>query len=114
MIKRGRKRIYNREEILEYALSHPDTPQRTIAAAFGTTQCRVSLILRESGISTVTRRGRPLSQHKYQTDEQFFWEKVLHDLGLGMDRGLRIQNKRILYGYDPMLSTPSDYSATLI
>jgi hypothetical protein len=110
--KKGRKRRVNHEMVVRYANAHPDMFQSAIAEHFHTTQSRVSHILREASVTRRIYRGRSPEQKSNQTDEQFYWEKVLHDAGLGMDAGLRLNNQRVLYGYDPQKETQRDESVT--
>lgn len=113
MNERGRKRKVNYEEVVSFAAEHPTMTQAEIAAHFSITQSRVSHILGASGVST-PRRGGPIQMKPSMTEDQFKWEKILHDCGLGMDRGLRVHNKRILYGYDTRKESLDDGSATRI
>lgn len=109
--KRGAKRKVNYGKVVEFKKQHPDMPQWEIAEHFGITQCVISAILRQAGIKSVRRgRTRPLEA---SADEPSYWEKRLHDLGLGMERGLRINNKRIFYAEDPRKEQIGDYSVTL-
>jgi hypothetical protein len=85
--------------------------QADIAAHFKTSQSRISAILRDGGVQSV-RPGRPLKPRPEQSTEAQKWEKILHDAGLGMDRGLRLHGERILYGYDPIKEALGDGSAT--
>jgi hypothetical protein len=113
MAIRGRKRKISYEAIVKFAKKNPTMIQADIAAKFGTTQSRISSILCESGIKGI-RRGRPLAVRPSQSDEQHKWETILHDAGLGMDRGLRLNKHRILYGYDIRKESLDDGSATRI
>jgi hypothetical protein len=101
-MKRGRKRTICHEKVLEYAKKHPELLEIEIGQVLGISQRSVSRILRQAGIDRSVPRGRSPVPKNNETDEQFYWEKRLHDLGLGMDRGLRINCQRILYGYDPL------------
>jgi hypothetical protein len=111
MADRGRKRKLSYEAVIAFAAANPTMIQAEIANAFATTQSRISHILREGGIHGV-HSGRPLKQRPGQSDEEYKWEQILHDAGLGMDRGLRLQNQRILYGYDAAKAALDDSSAT--
>jgi hypothetical protein len=110
-MSRGRKRRISYDAVISFAVANPTMLQAEIAIHFGTTQSRISHILCESGIRSL-HRGRPLTPKPGQTEEQYKWEKLLHDSGLGMDRGLRLNKKRILYGYDVKKESPDDDSAT--
>ena len=112
MSNRGRKSKLNPDAVLKFAVSNPSMRQCEIAAHFGVSQSRVSHILREGGVLAL-HPGRPIKQRPEQTSEQYEWEKLLHEVGLGMDRGLRLHGKRILYGYDTAKEAPSDNSATI-
>jgi hypothetical protein len=109
--KRGRKRTVKYERVVAYAAAHAELSQSDVATHFKITQSRVSYILRAAGVEQI-HRGRPISQAPNQTDEQHHWEQILHNAGLGMERGLRLRNQRILYGYDPLRTTREDTSAT--
>jgi hypothetical protein len=100
------------EQVVIYTKEHPDTLQRDLALLFSLTQSRVSRIIRDAGLSKPWRSGRPNKRRDDQTNEQFKWETILHNAGLGMDRGMRINGNRIQYGYDPLLSKPEDRSIT--
>jgi hypothetical protein len=108
----GRKRCINYEEVVRFTNTHPDLSMSDIATHFATTRGWVRHILTSAGVTRNIKRGRPIERTRSQTDEQFYWEQVLHRAGLGMDAGLRIHNKRILYGYDPALEVRCDRSAT--
>lgn len=110
MGQRGRKREVQHEKVIQFALANPELKQSEVAAHFGISQKQVSRILRRAGIEGIYR-GRPPKPRS--TDEQSFWEKRLHDLGLGMERGLRINNKRIFYTEDPRKESIYDHSVTL-
>ena len=110
--RKGRKRTIKHELVVKYALAHPTLYQSAIAKYFHTTQSRISHILREAGLNRRIYRGRPPSKKSNQTNDQYYWEKILHDLGLGMDAGLRLNNKRVLYGYDPLKESREDESIT--
>ena len=110
-MSRGRRRTISYDGVIAYAVKHPLLLQSEIAKVFNTTQSRISYILCQSGVRS-PHRGRPLKQRPGQTDEQYRWETMLHNFGLGMDRGLRMEGKRILYGYDPLKERPEDGSAT--
>jgi hypothetical protein len=109
--KTGPARKFSHEAVVAYAIAHPTMFQAQIAAHFKTTQGRVSLILTSAGLH---RRliGKSPKLKPNQTEVEYEWEKALHDAGLGMDRGLRLGRKRILYGYDAKKESPDDDSAT--
>jgi hypothetical protein len=111
-MNRGRKRTICHEAVISYAAAHPTMLQDDIATYFGTTQSRISHILCGVGQHGI-HRGRPIKLRPNQTSEEYRWEKVLHDAGLGMDRGLRLSGKRILYGYDIRKEGVEDVSVTL-
>lgn len=75
--------------------------QSEIGLHFGLTQSRISHILRAAGHSR-HKHGRPVLRKPNESELQHEWEKILSKSGLGMDRGLRINNKRILYGPNPL------------
>ncbi len=108
---RGRKRCVDHDAVVAYAKANPSMYQADIAAHFGTSQSRVSCILRSAGVGGI-QRGRPLKRRPGQDDEQYRWEQILHEHGLGMERGGRLNNERLLYGYDPRLGRFGDSSAT--
>lgn len=111
-MSKGRKRRINYEMIIEFAELHPGMLQDEIASHFETTQSRVSYILCSSG-KKGSHRGRPIKLRNGQTEDQFYWEKILHNYGLGLERGMRLNKKRILYGYDVKKESVEDDSATL-
>jgi hypothetical protein len=108
---RGRKRKVQHDAVVKYAKLHPDMFQTDIAAYFGVTQALVSMILRKAGVSGGWI-GRPLKRKSGETEEEHEWEKKLHDAGLGMERGTRINKQRVLYGYDPLKESREHESAT--
>lgn len=110
-VTKGRKRKTNYTEVVAYVAANQTMRQGEVAAHFGISQCRVSHILAACGVPR-PRRGRPLKARPGQTSEQVKWETILHDAGLGMDRGLRLHNQRILYGFDPLKEGQTDTSAT--
>jgi hypothetical protein len=110
--KRGRKRIINYQKVVRFAKKHPDMLQKDIGKKFGLTQSQVSSVLRQAKESRRLYRGRVPYRKENQNEDQAYWEKKLHHAGLGMDRGLRINNQRVLYGYDPAKEKKSDTSAT--
>jgi hypothetical protein len=114
MIK-GRPRSHNYAEIVAYAANNPELNQAAVAKQFGITQSMVSRILRVSGVDVDRhqRRGRSLVRKSRQTDLEYKWEQILHQAGLGMDRGLRLHGQRIFYGFDPKKATFHHRSATL-
>jgi hypothetical protein len=98
-------------EVVRYAKQHRELYQWQVGQHFGVPQSRISHILRKANASNSKRRGRaPKKKGKVSLVDH--WEQVLHDWGLGMGRGLRLGNKRILYGYDPLLGTAADESVT--
>jgi hypothetical protein len=107
----GRKRKVDYDEVLAYVAANPAMFQSEVAAHFGISQCRVSHICIAAG-GKGTRRGRPVRAKDNLTDLENEWEAILHQHGLGMERGLRLNNERILYGYDPLMGSPTDASAT--
>jgi hypothetical protein len=86
-----------------YVKEHADMPLTEVGKHFGLSQGSISRIVRAAGQGR-GHRGRPLKRRHRETDEQAYWEQRLHDAGLGMDRGLRIRNKRIIYGYNPSVA----------
>lgn len=111
----GRPRSLNYAAIVAYVAEHPELGQAAIGKHFGITQSQVSRVLRVSGVEVDAhlRRGRSLIQKPGQTDTEHKWESILHQAGLGMERGLRLHGKRIFYGFDPLKATCNDRSATL-
>ncbi len=87
------------EEIVTYVTEHPELTLTEIGQHFGLSQGSISRILRKVGQGRGHRGhgGRRPKRKPGMTDEQALWEQKLHDAGLGVDRGLRIHNKRILY-----------------
>ncbi len=108
---KGRKRKADYDEVVAYAAANPSLYQAQVAAHFGISPCRVCHILTARGVRGVNR-GRALKTKPGHTSEQAQWEAILHDAGLGMERGLRLHNQRILYGYDPLKQRNVDGSAT--
>ena len=115
MVK-GRPRTHNYAEIVAYAAQNPELSQSALAKHFRITQSMVSRIMRVSGVEVDQhqRRGRSIVRKPGQTDLEHEWETILHQAGLGMDRGLRIHGHRIWYGFDPIKATCNDRSATLV
>jgi hypothetical protein len=113
---KGRPRSHNYAEIVAYVVKNPELSQSAIAKHFGLTQSQVSRILRISGVEVDPhqRRGRSVVRKSGQTDLEHKWESILHQAGLGMDRGLRLHGQRIYYGFDPKKTTYNDRSATLV
>lgn len=111
MNTRGRKRTVSYEAVIEYKQHHPNVFQSVIAKHFGLTQSVVSKILRAAGISGEHRGNRP-KRNLSMTDLQYQWEIILHDEGLGMDRGCKLNDQRIHYGYDPLRQEQDQESAT--
>jgi hypothetical protein len=111
MSTRGRKRSVSYEAVIEYKQHHPDVFQSVIAKHFGLTQSTVGKILRAAGISGGYRGNRPKCKPGI-TDLQYQWEIILHDAGLGMDRGCKLNDQRIHYGYDPLRQEEDHSSAT--
>lgn len=99
---RGAKQKVKHAIVVAFAVANERLTQSEIAKHFGLDQSRVCRILRKAGIIR-EQRGRPLKQRSSQSDEQFRWEQILHDHGLGLDRGMRLNKKRILYGFNPLL-----------
>jgi hypothetical protein len=112
MNSKGGTRKINHSDIVAFAGANPGMRQDEIASKFRVAQSRVSTILASAGVSGI-RRGAPVKPKPGQSSEAYQWEKILHDAGLGMDRGLRIKNQRILYGYDHKKETFGDSSATI-
>jgi hypothetical protein len=108
---RGPRRKVNYEKVVAYAAKHPTMLHEAIASHFKTSTRTISRILCGHGVRSL-RRGRPPKAKSGQTSEQHKWEKILHDAGLGMDRGLRLATQRILYGYDARKESYGDDSAT--
>jgi hypothetical protein len=98
----GKRRV-DHAAVVEYAKKHPEMLQDEIGEVFGLTQSHVSKILREGGASNPHRaRGGAVCRRKPgQTRLEYEWEVRLSREGLGMDRGLKIAEQRILYGEDP-------------
>lgn len=112
MATRGRKRTVFYAEVIEYKRHHPALFQDDIARHFGITQSQVSKILRSGGVIGI-HRGNPPKPQPGMSKEQHHWELVLHNEGLGMDRGLKLKGQRIHYGYDPRKEEEGHESATL-
>jgi hypothetical protein len=109
---RGRKRTVVYGEVIEYKRHHPAAFQGDIAEHFGLTQSQVSKILRSGGVIGVHRGNLPKRQPG-MSEDQHQWEIMLHNEGLGMDRGLKLNDQRIHYGFDPRKEEESHGSATL-
>jgi len=114
MVK-GRPRLHNYTEIVAYVVEHPELSQAAVAKHFGSTQSQVSRILRLSGVEVDPhqRRGRNPARKLGQSELEYKWESILHQEGLGMDRGLRLNGQRIFFGFDPQKANLNDRSATL-
>jgi hypothetical protein len=108
-----RKRKVNHKAVVKYAQKHPEAVQVAIGKHFGITQGSVGRILRAAGQTNphrgICRRSKP---NPGESKLEFEWEQRLCGLGLGMDRGLRLNRGRILYGYDPAKEVQDDESAT--
>ena len=100
------------EKVVRYTKEHPDVLPRDLAIVFSLTARYVSQIIQDAGLSKPWRSGRSVKRQSGQTDDEFYWESILHAAGLGMDRAMRLGGNRIQYGYDPMLSKPDDRSIT--
>jgi hypothetical protein len=109
---RGRKRTVIYAKVIEYKRHHPAAFQCDIAVHFGLTQSQVSKILRSGGVIG-TYRGNLPKRQPGMSEAQFQWETILHKEGLGMDRGLKLNDQRIHYGYDPRKEEEGHESATL-
>jgi hypothetical protein len=99
------------EQIADYAREHVEATQKQIAEHFGISQGRVSVILREAGLPR-QNGGRLPKKRAGISDEQHKWDVILSRAGLGMDRGLRVNGKRIQYGYNAGRATEHDSSVT--
>jgi hypothetical protein len=110
-----RKRKVNHKAVVKYAQKHPEAVQVAIGKHFGITQGSVGRILRAAG-ETNTHRGvcHRSTPKNGQSKQEFAWEKKLCQLGLGMDRGMRLGRQRIFYGYDPRKQAQLAESATQI
>jgi len=97
----GKKQKVSHAVIVQFTKDHPEMKQSEIGQHFGLSACRISAILRSHG-ETRYKRGRQVKRKPNESELQHQWEKILHAAGLGMDRGLRIDNKRILYGPNPL------------
>jgi hypothetical protein len=107
--KRGPKRSLSYRQVEAYARENPTLLQREIAKHFHSSQKTVSRILRAAGVSA----GEKGEHHKNGKLKrrglnaiQFQWETILHNCGLGLDRGI----SRLYYGRDYL---PRDTSATM-
>jgi hypothetical protein len=98
-------------KVIKFAKEHPEMVQAEIAEHFGLTQSQISKILRVSGVSN-RYRGRVRRRCNGQTSVEFEWEQRLSRLGLGMERGSRLNNRDLLYGYEPGQGVVTDHSAT--
>jgi hypothetical protein len=113
MATRGRKRTVVYEQVIEFKRHHPTAFQSDIAGHFGLTQSQVSKILRSGGVIG-THRGNLPQRRPGMSEAQHQWEIILHNEGLGMDRGLKLNDQRIHYGYDLRKEEESHASATLL
>ena len=93
--KCGQKRQLDYDAVLAYSTQHPTLTQDALAEHFGATQSAMSKVLRHAGIQRI--RGRKPRRPEQVPNK---WERILHDAGLSLDRGLRIGNDRIFYGQD--------------
>jgi hypothetical protein len=59
-------------------------------------------------------RGAVPKQQPGQSTLEYEWELKLHNCGLGMERGSKINDKRIIYGEDPRKEENGDESVTLL
>jgi hypothetical protein len=86
----SRRRTVDYKTLATYTLAHPEQTQGELARHFDLSQSRVSQILTHHGIHR--HRGRPPKSPDN-------WEHKLHDMGLGMDRGLNVFGRPIIYGW---------------
>jgi hypothetical protein len=109
-----RPRSVDHKKIVKYAETHSDQNQVQIGKHFGLSQKQISRVLRDHGVTdrNTNKHGRGSGPNRKPewSDEQFFWEKLLHKDELGMDRGKRPD--KLQYGYDPLLELGKDESAT--
>jgi hypothetical protein len=107
----GKRQKVSHVVIVRFAKAHPEMLQCKIGTHFGLTQSRISHILRTAGHRR-HKHGRSVVRKSNESELQHEWEKILSKAGLGMDRGLRINNKRIMYGEDPLKEEARDESVT--
>lgn len=105
-------RRLDHETISQFTLDHPEMFQREIAAHFGTTQTHISKIMRAGGHVGNQCRAGGLIQRLDRNDEQYKWEKILSDAGLGMARGASINGRALAYGHE-YRQTSDERSCTL-
>ena len=112
-IKKVRGPSLNHEAILKYSSEHPELIQREIALNLGISQKTVSRVLVAAGVHS-GGHGAPVARAPRMTDEEFKWERILHNQNLGMERGSRVNGQRIYYGHTYGLYGPPQESATLL
>ena len=109
--QKGRNRKVPYDVVIAFATANPSLRQAEISANFGLSQCRVSRILTGSGIHSGFKAGSSPKQKRGQSDLEYEWERILHKEGLGMDRGLTVKGKPLLYGYDHKMESRADNGA---
>ena len=91
-VKTNGNRKVDYAEVLAYSNTNPLIYQKDIAKKFGLAQPTVSQILRSQGKKGIHRGWN------FKKSPKNKWEQILHDYGLGMNRGLTIGGKSIFYG----------------
>src|ERR1019366_116441 len=107
-MRRGPKRSFVYDDVVSYARENPRLLQRQIAEHFGSSQKTISRILRAAGIGSEKGKHQKggVIKRRGLSNLAFEWETILHQLGLGMNRGI----SRLSYGRDYL---PWDVSVTL-
>jgi hypothetical protein len=109
--QKGRNRKVSYDVVVAFATANPSFRQAEIATHFGLSQCRVSRILTNSGIRSGFKAGSSPKPKRGQSELAYEWEQRLHKEGLGMDRGLTVKGKPLLYGYDHRMESRAENGA---
>jgi hypothetical protein len=110
----ARKRKVNHAAVVRYAWKHSEMSSTDIARHFQLSGRHVRAILQAAGEQSGGHAaGRPPVRKSGQTEEQLYWESLLVKANLGMDRGARIENQRIFYGFDTLKETVTNESVSL-
>ena len=86
------------QRITDLFTRHPNLTSYQMAQVLGMTQSAVMRRLRKAGVHLPYKsKGRAPKRKPGQNDSAAFWERTLHDCGLGMGRGVAIGSHHILY-----------------
>jgi len=109
----GAHRKIDYEAVATFSAAHPGMPQKEIAKEFHTTQGRICAIERAAGVRR-KNGGRAPKLKPGASEDRHYWEITLSRLGLGMDVGLRLNGKRIFYGFELSKAASVNKSATIV